>query len=86
MANEAREDGWVLNQNDFQNDADRPNTGLRRRYDNVETSLDDGGLSVTIEGGYSYESYTAGVTIPMDILISMLNHAGYDVTRRSSGQ
>ena len=39
-------------------------------------------LDVRIEEGSGYESYTATSSIPFEVIVRMMEHAGYSVSRR----
>lgn len=74
MASTKREDGWALDQSEFLNNASRNHRGQF-----VDVYLDDGYLELTAESGSGYMSSSERVYIPLEILFTMLEHAGYRI-------
>ncbi len=53
----------------------------RTRLTEVEMDFDADGLAITVESGSGYGSMTCNAVIHTDVLIELMNRAGYTVTR-----
>jgi hypothetical protein len=75
-------DGWTVNSSEFTNNATRQYCG-----EDVEVSFEECSLThahtvdVSIRGGWGYETYSAAASIPMNVLVLILERAGYTVSR-----
>ena len=77
MGVERDERGWAVETSEFMNCASR-----QRRGSSVEVTLDKEDLEVRVDEGSGYLSQTTTAYVPLDILVRMLQHAGYKVERR----
>lgn len=66
---------WDYDQTGFYNGATRG--GPIR----VGLCLDDGYLEVTLEAGSGYMREEIGTSVPTDVLVKILEHAGFMVTK-----
>lgn len=69
-------EGWRCEQTEFMNSA-----LCCSRGEDTEVNCGAEGIDIAINGGYGYETYSAGCSIPMPVVIRMLRAAGYTVTR-----
>ena len=76
MSTERDERGWAVELSEFMNYASQ-----ERRGRSVEVSVDPDGIEVRIEEGSGYMSQSCSATIPIDILIRLMQRNGYRVER-----
>lgn len=67
---------WTFDCSEFSNSAHRSRSG-----ETVDIELDKDSLEVAVEVGSGYLGQSTRVYIPLDVLVRMLWHAGYDISR-----
>lgn len=50
-------------------------------HDHWEIDAEVTGITVRVDGGYSYETYGASTFVPIEVLVEVLQRAGYSVNR-----
>ena len=70
---------WEYDQSEHYNAAKRRDHGY-----NDEFEMDQNGMVVTLERGYGYSKESCRTTIPLEVLIKLIEHQGYYVEFRPS--
>ncbi len=73
------ERGWAVDISEWSNSADRQRPG--QTVDIDFDVIDPASFYIRIDEGSGYSSQSCSTFIPIDIVVRMLEHAGYTVTR-----
>ena len=76
MPSEEQDNGWKIEKGEFLNHASKRTPGKE-----VEIYIDKEDIEVRVEEGRGYLSQNCTAYVPVEIMIEMLRHAGYVITR-----